>query len=389
MPIRVCLKLWCINLYLLFNSYKSINTFITRVTNTPHSRMTNKTGHYCLALLMCAGPIFQETRQIIPNRLEDRKVRRFLAFRPGAPNRRPGRLYFTLSLNGDAPIFGKNSMQKTAFCIFYFFIFTACGFSQFFYQDIITAANSKNNFQLLKANKVKKVTATSIEPDGSETENFGITQIVTPSKNELTTITSSGMTGTSTLITSFNANDLPVKITDSSLNTINTVTYHYNENGKLLLVSSHSYEPGDTNHYSVREDHHFYYNESGSLVKMLKVIDLTDTLTVVFNPLENGMPGEEQWFKNKTKTENWFYYYDNKNRLTDIVRYNAVAKKLLPDYIFSYDENGRLEQQTVVLPGTNFYRLWLYDYANNGLKKSETVFKKGKEQEGRIIYEYE
>jgi len=262
-------------------------------------------------------------------------------------------------------------------------------FGQFFFQDIVTAGNTSKNYLLLKTGKVKKATVTSIEPDGNETENFSIVQLVEAPKGQLTTITTSGMTGTSMLITNFNAKDLPVKITDSSTNTVNTVSYNYDAGGKLLLLSSQSHEPGDTNRYTIREDHQFTYNTAGQLVKMLKVKDQYDTLIVVFVPSENGLPGEEQWFKKNRKIETWYYYYDDKARLTDIVRFNTTAQKMLPDYVFEYNANGQLSQQTVVQPGTNFYRLWLYDYDDKGLKKSETIFNKGKEQEGRIIYSYE
>ncbi len=262
------------------------------------------------------------------------------------------------------------------------------GNAQFYFQDIVTAGNTSKNFRLLKNNRVKKATVTSIEPDGNETETFGITQIVDASKAQLTTLTTSSVTGTSTLVTKFNTNDLPVHITDSSANTVNTVHYEYDGAGRLLSVQSESHEPGDTNQYIIREDHHFSYNPSGQLTKMLKVRDKFDTITVVFKPAENGLPGEEQWFKKNRRTETWYYYYDDKKQLTDIVRFNATAQKMLPDYVFEYNENGQVSQQTVVQPGTNFYRVWLYDYDEKGLKKSETIFKKGKEQEGRIIYEY-
>ncbi|CAN5682557.1 hypothetical protein BH10BAC3_BH10BAC3_29840 [soil metagenome] len=260
--------------------------------------------------------------------------------------------------------------------------------AQYYFQDIVTAGNTSKNFRLLKTNKVKKATVTSIEPDGNETENFGIVQLVDASKAQLTTVTTASVTGSSNLVTKFNTKDLPVKITDSSANTVNNVTYNYDDAGRLLLLSSESHEPDDTNHYFIREDHQFVYNANGQLVKMLKIKDKYDTVSVVFVPAENGLPGEEQWFKKNRKIETWFYYYDDKNNLTDIVRFNATAQKMLPDYVFEYNTSGQMTQQTVVQPGTNFYRLWLYDYDDKGLKKSETIFKKGKEQEGRIIYEY-
>jgi hypothetical protein len=279
-------------------------------------------------------------------------------------------------------------MHKPVLLLITCFLFKT-SFAQYFFQDIVTAGSTSNNYQLLKKNKVKKVTVSSIEPDGSETENFGIVQMLDASKGMLTTITNSGMTGTSTLVTNFNSNNLPEKITDSSTNTVNTVTYTYDNAGRLVLLSSNSHEPEDTNHYTMREDHRFMYDANGNLVKMLKIQNDYDTTMVVFVPAENGLPGEEKWYKKNRNIENWYYYYDDKKQLTDIVRYHPTAKKMLPDYVFEYNPDGQLSQQTVVQTGTNFYRLWLYDYDDKGLKKSETIFNKGKEQEGRILYAYE
>ena len=279
-------------------------------------------------------------------------------------------------------------MHKPVLLLIACFLFKN-SFAQYFFQDIVTAGSTSNNYQLLKKNKVKKVTVSSIEPDGSETENFGIVQMLDASKGMLTTVTNSGMTGTSTLVTNFNSNNLPEKITDSSTNTVNTVTYTYDNAGRLVLLSSNSHEPEDTNHYTMREDHRFMYDANGNLVKMLKIQNNYDTTMVVFVPAENGLPGEEKWYKKNRNIENWYYYYDDKKQLTDIVRYHPTAKKMLPDYVFEYNPDGQLSQQTVVQTGTNFYRLWLYDYDDKGLKKSETIFNKGKEQEGRILYAYE
>jgi YD repeat-containing protein len=268
-------------------------------------------------------------------------------------------------------------------------LFAAPLFSQYYFQDIVTANNSTKNFTSLKKNGVKKVMVASIEPDGEETEGFGITQTIDAGKNMLVTKSVSPITGSSELKTTFDAAGQPVQLLDSSANTVNTVRYSYDNSGRLLVVNSHSTMPDDTNRYTIEEDHLFQYNAKGQLTGMLKITNKFDTLRVVFVPSENGLPGEERWYKKNRKTETWYYFYDDKKRLTDIVRFNETAQKMLPDYVFEYDDTGNITQQTVVQAGTNFYRLWLYDYNEKGLKKSETIFKKGKEQEGRIIYTYE
>jgi hypothetical protein len=261
--------------------------------------------------------------------------------------------------------------------------------AQYYFQDIVSGSNSSKNFLLLKANKIKSVTVSSIEPDGNETEGFGISQKVNANLNQLTTVTESSQTGIATLITNFNKVGFPEKLVDSSTNLTNIMNYWYDAEGRLLKLSSQSRDPEDTNKYTITEDHLFTYNSAGQLVSMLRIKDRFDTLLVKFIPAEKGLPGEEQWWKNNRKTENWFYYYDDKGQLTDVVRYNPKYKKMIPDYVFEYNEAGQIASQTVVQPGTSFFRLWMYEYDGRGLKKAETIFKKGKEQEGRIIYEYE
>jgi antitoxin component YwqK of YwqJK toxin-antitoxin module len=260
--------------------------------------------------------------------------------------------------------------------------------AQYYYQDIVGLQNTSKNFLRLKANKVNAVVAVSIEPDGSESEDFGIKQELNSKRNILVTQTRSDISGSSILTTYFNDNGFPTSLTDSTNNTVNEVRYTYDEKGRLKQLSSNSHEPGDTNNYFIREDHLFYYDSKGQLVNMLKIKNKVDTMLVIFKPSENG-PLEEAWYYKGYKQETWYYYYDEKGRLTDIARFNPKAKKMLPDYIFEYDEDGDLSQQTVVMPITNFYRVWVYEYLENGLKKAESILKKGKEQEGRIVYSYD
>lgn len=279
-------------------------------------------------------------------------------------------------------------MLKTVSIVFSLFCIKTAT-AQYYFQDIVSGANSSKTFALLKKNNIKSVTVSSVEPDGNETEGFGISQKVNAAANQLITVTESGQTGISTLITYFNKAGFPEKLVDSSVNTVNTMAYQYDASGRLLKLSTQSRDPEDTNKYTITEDHLFTYSAAGQLVSMLRIKDRFDTLTVKFIAAEKGLPGEEQWWKKGRKTENWFYYYDDKGQLTDVVRYNPKYKKMIPDYVFEYNEAAQITSQTVVQPGTSFFRLWMYDYDERGLKKSETIFNKGKEQEGRILYEYE
>ena len=87
--------------------------------------------------------------------------------------------------------------------------------------------------------------------------------------------------------------------------------------------------------------------------------------------------------------ETYYYYYDSKNRLSDIVRYNARLKKLIPDYLYEYDDKGRTTQATQVSMSSASYLIWKYSYNEKGLKIKEEGYDKAKNLVGRIVYTYE
>jgi hypothetical protein len=77
------------------------------------------------------------------------------------------------------------------------------------------------------------------------------------------------------------------------------------------------------------------------------------------------------------------------HKLTDIVRYNAKAQRLLPDFLFEYDNNGTLVKFTQIPQGSADYLVWQYEYLPNGLKQKELCFNKQKEPVGTIVYSYQ
>lgn len=261
--------------------------------------------------------------------------------------------------------------------------------AQFYFQDIVNAERTSLQFQILKSKKIQRVSVSSIEPSGNATPNFGITQTIDAASNKLLTITKSDYTGSSRLDVRFNQANMPISTVDSLGNTVNTISYVYDNNNRLVKLSSSSQEVGDSGKYIIGEDHLFSYNTAGILTQMLKIKGRNDTTFVKFIADTNGKPAKEIWYKAGKKLETWYYYYDENNRLTDVVRYNELNKKMIPDYTFEYNEDNQLSQQILVTAGSNFYRLWLYEYNDNGLRAAETIFNKGKEQIGRILYSYQ
>jgi uncharacterized protein RhaS with RHS repeats len=142
------------------------------------------------------------------------------------------------------------------------------------------------------------------------------------------------------------------------------------------------------NHLKETEQHLWQYDAQGRPSGMLKIKNGSDTTFVRFTTDEKGNIAEEHSSRKNIQLPTVYYYYDAAHHLTDIVRYNLKAQKLLPDYIFEYDENNRLISMLIVPEGTSDYMKWLYGYNDKGLKIKEACFSKQKQLLGRIEYQY-
>jgi hypothetical protein len=122
---------------------------------------------------------------------------------------------------------------------------------------------------------------------------------------------------------------------------------------------------------------------------MLRIVDNNDTTEVRFTLDEKGNVIDERPFKNKVEGEMTYYYYDEKNRLTDVVRYHKKLKKLMPDYLFEYDDNDRVIQKITTVSNLSLgYLIWRYAFDERGLKTKEALFNKEKIMTGKIEYSY-
>jgi YD repeat-containing protein len=258
--------------------------------------------------------------------------------------------------------------------------------AQYYYQDILTPQNTSRNYQLLRRAGITRVVAQAHDADGTPTENFSIEQEIKKSSNELVTRSYSDITGSSFMVTTFNQIGLPTMVTDSANNIVNQIMYNYNAKGSLMSITSYSFEP---NFRDTLVETRTYIYKDNQPVSMIKVKTGGDTTEVRFLPDENGKPGTEQWWKKGRKLETWYYYYDKAGNLTDVVRYNDRANRMLPDYTFEYNAQGQLTQQIIFKSGSNQYRIWQFAYDNRGLRTSETVMNKQRQPEGRIVYQYQ
>ena len=256
--------------------------------------------------------------------------------------------------------------------------------AQYYYKDLVTTRQNERRWSLYKDNRVKSVTLSSFERDGKPTEGFAGDQEV--SGESLTTHTKASGNAESWIIATYTPQGLTQKITDTSDTYRTTSDYQYDADGRLQSILNTSIETD--NHLRDVEQHVWSYDAAGKPSSLLKIKNGNDTTFVRFVLDEKGNVAEERAMRNKTDLPVIYYYYDTDGRLTDIVRYSLKAKRLLPDNIFEYGDDGRTSSMLVVPDGSNDYLKWLYDYNEKGLKSRESCISRQKELLGKIEYQY-
>jgi antitoxin component YwqK of YwqJK toxin-antitoxin module len=186
----------------------------------------------------------------------------------------------------------------------------------------------------------------------------------------------------------FNDAGLLISTVDSAAGVRSVSTYSYDANGKIISISNSATDADSTGDFSQTEVHNYVYKD-GKLHKMWRIINGNDSLEVRFEVDEMGNVIEERRFKARVLSDPIYYYYDEKNRLTDIVRFNYKANRLLPDFLFEYDDSDRVIQKITTTSGGNLgYLTWRYLFNEKGLKTKEALFDKDKVLQGRIDYTY-
>jgi len=259
------------------------------------------------------------------------------------------------------------------------------GFGQFYYKDLVDARANDDKMKVYLANKVVSVTATGYDSRGVKATDFYEVQEVFPAQNLLKVSTRSGLSVVKTYYR-FDAQGRLASISDSTNGIKSRTSYQYTGNN-LVLVKT---EVKDSlNDFSETEEHQWIYNNAGKPEKMWKIVNSKDSMEYRFTVDEKGNVADEQLFRRGVGIDPFYFYYDDQHMLTDIVRYNKRAKKLLPDFMFEYDEQGRVIQKITTLSTTTpDYLTWRYLFNDKGLKTKEALFNKQKELTGRIEYSY-
>lgn len=256
--------------------------------------------------------------------------------------------------------------------------------AQYYYNDIIAARQTNAQYQVYKAQHVQEITGASYENDEKQAEGFELKQVITPDYKKITTQAAYPSTGPSYTTHFYNGSRL-VKTEDSTARVITKAAYTYDAAGHLTLLQTTTSDGFMNNRLT--ETHQWSYKADGTPERMLKLKDGKDTTEISFVYDTQGNIAEEHWKRKGVQVETWYYYYNEQNQLTDIVRFNTRAKRLLPDYLFEYDAAGRVNQLTQIAGNPN-YMVWKYVYDAKGLKVRDLCFNKQKQLVGRIEYHY-
>ncbi|MEP7257893.1 MAG: hypothetical protein ABI687_05890 [Flavitalea sp.] len=280
----------------------------------------------------------------------------------------------------------KNLLLKASAILLCSFLLIHPVRGQYYYKDQLVPHQTVQQLARYKEQKIRKVKLHSFENDGQPSADFTGEQSINNNFTQVITHINSPVTGESQLTTLYDAKGWIIKTIDTTDGSGSAAEYSYNIKGQIEKIISASSSAGLARE---KEEHIWIYNQEGRPEKMIRIKNNTDTTIVLFVLDENGNVTEENSSRNGVGLPSVYYYYDAGKRLTDIVSYSVKAKRLLPLYVFEYNESGQPLSMIVVPEGTDNYQKWYYEYNDEGLKTRESCFNKKKQLQGKIEYEYQ
>lgn len=261
---------------------------------------------------------------------------------------------------------------------------TLAGSAQFYYKDIIGTRETGDVIRAYGKAKVKQVSLLSYGPDRRRVVGMNVEQHFDPSRNVLRSITSDGAGNQSVLVSYGDSKGNVIRTVDSSDLVISITSYNFDDEGRLQRIEHSS---SDSSRSMKKTDVHLWQWKDNRPERMLRIRNGRDTTFVNFRFDDKGNVIEETETYRGVQAYPYQYFYNEAGQLTDVVRYNKRARRLLPEYMFEY-EKGRLVQQTTVPVNNPDYLIWVYRYDDRGLKLSEAIYDKNKTLNGRIEYQY-
>ncbi|WEK33874.1 MAG: hypothetical protein P0Y53_15400 [Candidatus Pseudobacter hemicellulosilyticus] len=274
--------------------------------------------------------------------------------------------------------------MKTLFVAFLTSCLPIAATCQYLYNDLIMTGENIKKRALYQQQGVKAIRFNSQDGMGQPIDGFSSSQTIKANFTEISTLTSTSLSGASTNSSFFNAQGQLVRTIDTSDGNKTTIEYSYYPDKKLQKLTSVSSSPGNF----INKEAHYWTYQDGKPVKMLRIRNDRDTTFISFILDEAGNIAEEHSLFNGQEQPTYYYYYDEQHRLTDIVRYNQRAKRMLPDYIFEYTDKGQLATMLVTTEGTSDYQKWQYTYNEKDLKVKDECFAKSRALIGQVLYQY-
>jgi len=296
------------------------------------------------------------------------------------------------------------SRMKTILLVFSFFYSFAVQ-AQYYYKSIIVTLQTNRQIKAYLTNKLRTLSVSGTDQRGAKTNDFSEFQEVKENGSILKVSSFNNLKKT-VIYSKFDSEARLIRTTDSTTAIGSVTTYEYDANGRITRVQNTTKD--SANDFNQTETHLWIYNAAGKPQKMWRLINNSDSLEIRFTPDESGNPGDERVYKKGVEASQYysyyddnnqlkfvqtgaiFYYYDDQNRLTDVVRFNLKARRLLPDFMFEYDEKDRVIQKITTTASLQMggYLIWRYIFDEKGLKTKEALFNKDKQLTGKMEYSY-
>lgn len=258
--------------------------------------------------------------------------------------------------------------------------------AQFFYKDIWTNQQLTKEFATIKNEHIRTVSIKSFEDDGEPSEGFFCERRIDKKYQRSDMISRSYITSQSLLVSFYNERGWLIKTIDSTQTSLAKSEYEYDNKGRIINLIN--FTRANDEKGGITETHQYFYTPNGKPEKMVRKKNNAEVSTVVFSTDEKGNVIEEQELIKNKKGKKYLYYYDDKNRLTDVVHFNERAKRLLPDYMYEYTSSGQIKQMISTDDNISNYFIWKYTYNDQKLRDTEKCYSKEKRLLGSIQYQY-
>ena len=280
----------------------------------------------------------------------------------------------------------RTNMNLSAVFVIICFFSCQLATGQFYYKELLVPARTTQQLLDFKKQRIKSVKILSYERDSQPTEGFEGSQTIHNNYTKIVTRFISPYAGESMLTSFFNTKGQLVSTLDTTDGSGSLNRYSYNVKDQLTSIVNISTSDGPSKQ---NEAHLWHYRDDGSPDRLLRIKNERDTSYYEFILDEKGRVAEENGRRNSTSLPSFYYYYNDQGQLTDIASYSRKADRILPGYIFEYNNNGLVSSMIMVPEGSDDYQKWHYTYNDAGLKIKEQCFNKKRQLLGSIEYQYD